>query len=318
MDTPAIILLLAAFLFLVLWISGFSKANTLKAELDQSKNDLEGTQKEIAKLQADIKEAKQDLKNAQANAKNASSGKKEKSAPQKAEKAEATGVDPAEYEKAQNEIKRLRKQVEDTRADLEGKTQSVKEAQATFAGLREERDDLRAQIKQLEKSIEDTKSRAARDIERAAERAEDKTIDRTASLNPNVDLSQELKKEKARLEEKYGDKIARLEERLKQREDRDKQFSERKEASDQSKASRLERQLNEAREFIKKKGSDLAVANYRLINLEKAYKAAKSDVELLRDQVSHLKGEVPVYTAKSKDTEETSEAPAETTPETTA
>jgi chromosome segregation ATPase len=313
-STITIILLLAAFTFLLLWISTFSKTNALKSDLDKSKVEQDGHLKEITKLQADLKELRQELKNAQANAARPGA-KKDKSAPSKSassDKIEAVGIDPAELEKAQAEIKRLKKQVEDTRADLEGKTESVKEAQATFAGLREERDDLRAQIKTLEKSVEDSRSRANRDVERAAERAaeraEEKSFEKSIAA-PNADISQELKKEKARLEEKYADKLARLEERLKQRDEKDKQRDDRREAGDQSKAARLERQLQEARDFIKKKGSDLAVANYRLINLEKSYKAAKSDVELLKDQVAHLKGEVPVYTAKAKETE--AEAPTE-------
>jgi uncharacterized protein YoxC len=299
MEPVTIFVFIAAIGLVFLCIYLFSNTNKLKTELEGLEA---GHKKTLSRVEAELAAAKKETQTALAQQRRE---KKEKATPQKAEKtSEPVTIDPADLEKAQAEVKRLRGALEDARADVEGRKESVRDAQATFARLREENENLTARIKSLEKAVDDTKNRAARDIERVIEREKEKAEDKEIlAPSSTVDVNQELKREKARLEEKYGDRIARLEEKLKGRDEQGKQREERKEASEQSRATRLERQLNEAREFIRKKGADLAVANYRLVNLEKSYKAAKSDVELLQDQVAYLKNEVPAYTPKAKETE---------------
>jgi chromosome segregation ATPase len=314
MDGITIVLFIAVIGLIFLCIYLASSANTLKAEISKREEDYLAQKKNLSRLDSELATAKKEAQNAASLQKR--DNKKEKPQTQKAEKTESTGIDPAELEKALAESKRLKGLLEDARHDVAGHKESVRDAQATFARLREENEELSSRIKSLERSVDDTKSRAARDIERVIEREKEKAEDKEIlAPSSSIDVSQELKREKARLEEKYGDRIARLEEKLRQRDDQGKQREERKEASEQSKANRLERQLLEAREFIRKKGADLAVATYRLTNLEKAYKAAKSDVELLQDQVAHLKNDVPAYTPKAKETESApSEAPQAETP----
>jgi uncharacterized protein YoxC len=293
------VLFIAAIGLVFLCIYLYSNTNAVKTKLDESEANH---QKALSRLESELAAAKKETQTAIAQQKRE---KKEKPQAQKAEKVtEAVVIDPADLEKALAESKRLRVSLDDARAEVESRKESVRDAQATFARLREENETLAARVKSLEKSVDDTKNRAARDIERVLEREKEKAEDKEIfAPSASVDVNQELKREKARLEEKYGDRIARLEEKLKSREEQGKQREERKEATDQSRATRAERQLQEARDFIRKKGADLAVANYRLVNLEKSYKAAKSEVELLQDQVAYLKNDVPAYTPKAKETE---------------